>query len=892
MDSEHRQDAMPASGTNNAPALSPAQQQAVRQIEQMTPEQRKELQSRLAEMPLEQRTAVEETLRLYAQQVAMQEAAHASLMRAMWRDTSAQTQADTPWQAQPAVAAAPHADDPTAHADHAAPQQRDSASKAADRAATGTPASAPPVAAQTVTQTAATSANSSGTAPQAASTQAATPQPGSAQTTAQTAAAQPGAQSPAAKTAEVREVAPTVKTAQFGREESQPEAPKRRRKEKTEKAQSSQKVGHSSKADKPKSPVKEPPQMQTPATQQTAAAIGQPADSPAPIQTAQPQTTPTQTAQLQAPQTQTLPLQAEAAVQAGAPKNTAAQPSTAQTASMQPITKQTAATKAASKKTSSVRTQDIKERFRLFAERMQRGANDGALVEAREADALPPRLVYNALGQVLYSIGLETEYICVQFIRTMRRVAIFAGVTISSVLQAILRPLWMLVRGVSRDISEPFVRVFSGTRNLFRVMSQAKHNGENAFSAGAQFLKRGLASYRKLLTASLSYLLPLTAAGIFALTAWSVLGREYSLEVHYNGEFLAFVENESVWEDAQKMVRSRIRAGSGEDFTAHPELIVRAVNTAARTNSRDLADDLIEASSDQIRKATGVYVNDTLVGVCDDIAGVQRMLNNALNAARNGEEDETLRTSFVQNVSQIDGVYLTSSVIPLAQLESNMLANNWLQVQVLRTITFEEALSFPTVEQENSKLYKGSTKVLQKGVDGLQEVTADVAYIDGQEVGRTVLSTNVLVEAVPKIVEVGTKQFSSMYDGPITPGSGIMIWPVPDYTYTTTEYGRGGHRGLDICAPYGAPVYACDGGTVITAGWHGSYGNYIQIDHGNGIVTLYAHNSALLVGVGQTVAPGQVIAQVGSTGNSSGNHVHLEIYVNGGRTNPRSYVSP
>ena len=112
---------------------------------------------------------------------------------------------------------------------------------------------------------------------------------------------------------------------------------------------------------------------------------------------------------------------------------------------------------------------------------------------------------------------------------------------------------------------------------------------------------------------------------------------------------------------------------------------------------------------------------------------------------------------------------------------------------------------------------------------------------------------------------------------------------MPNYSYITTRFGQGGHRGVDICGPYGTPIYACDGGTVIEAGWHWSWGYYIKIDHGNGMATLYAHNSSLLVSAGQTVTAGQCISLMGSTGNSSGNHCHLEVYVNGGLVNPLAF---
>ena len=103
--------------------------------------------------------------------------------------------------------------------------------------------------------------------------------------------------------------------------------------------------------------------------------------------------------------------------------------------------------------------------------------------------------------------------------------------------------------------------------------------------------------------------------------------------------------------------------------------------------------------------------------------------------------------------------------------------------------------------------------------------------------------------------------------------------------------GYPGHRGIDFPSPQGTPVMAAEAGTVTTVLYSNkSYGNRVIIDHGNGISTLYGHNSIISVSLGQKVSKGQTIAGVGSTGNSTGNHVHFEIRINGKPINPTSYV--
>jgi murein DD-endopeptidase MepM/ murein hydrolase activator NlpD len=121
------------------------------------------------------------------------------------------------------------------------------------------------------------------------------------------------------------------------------------------------------------------------------------------------------------------------------------------------------------------------------------------------------------------------------------------------------------------------------------------------------------------------------------------------------------------------------------------------------------------------------------------------------------------------------------------------------------------------------------------------------------------------------------------------------VWLLPvraQFQITTLYEVRWGefHYGVDMAAPYGTPYYAAHAGVVTTAGFDGGYGNAIRIDHGNGIETVYGHSSAVLVKVGQRVQAGQLIGRIGSTGFSTGNHLHFEVNVNGEHHNPMSYL--
>ena len=134
---------------------------------------------------------------------------------------------------------------------------------------------------------------------------------------------------------------------------------------------------------------------------------------------------------------------------------------------------------------------------------------------------------------------------------------------------------------------------------------------------------------------------------------------------------------------------------------------------------------------------------------------------------------------------------------------------------------------------------------------------------------------------------IQTSQSSSS----VVPSSSGLVWPVSGPV--TSGYGwRWGrmHEGIDIAVPTGTPVVAAASGRVIVAGWMGGYGNLVVVDHGGGLATAYGHNSSFAVGSGSTVSQGQTIAYAGSTGNSTGPHVHFEVRVNGSPVDPLGYL--
>ncbi|RJE47469.1 MULTISPECIES: peptidoglycan DD-metalloendopeptidase family protein [unclassified Dehalobacter] len=172
----------------------------------------------------------------------------------------------------------------------------------------------------------------------------------------------------------------------------------------------------------------------------------------------------------------------------------------------------------------------------------------------------------------------------------------------------------------------------------------------------------------------------------------------------------------------------------------------------------------------------------------------------------------------------------------------------------------------------------------------------EVALAENKEDQEALLEQIDKLEKDSKALESKIRELQKNNTGGVT--GTVSVWPAPGYKYITSTFGYRVHpitkqyklhTGVDIGAPYGAKIVAAGSGTVIFSGWYGAYGNAIIIDHGNGISTLYGHMSSRAVAVKTTVVAGQTIGYVGSTGWSTGAHLHFEVRKDGTPTNPMAY---
>ncbi|MBR1802723.1 MAG: M23 family metallopeptidase [Clostridia bacterium] len=287
-----------------------------------------------------------------------------------------------------------------------------------------------------------------------------------------------------------------------------------------------------------------------------------------------------------------------------------------------------------------------------------------------------------------------------------------------------------------------------------------------------------------------------------------------------------------------------------------------------------------------------VYFNDELIGYTENKSELQAKINQYMEG---GSKDGVA-------FAQIDSM----PEYALCLLKKDIISND---DEIYATVTqngTEYYRYYAITDDKEEKLYVKTFEEAEKVVSQLKEKNSvnknDIGIVEKydtqiKEFASVETCISKLYEAPkPKVTYVASTSsgyVSGMSSQKVNIGISLIrpISGVITSRFGSRESIRSyGHRGLDIAAPAGTPIKAAASGTVTTSGYNSSYGNMIIISHGNGVQTVYGHCSQLLVSVGQTVSQGQVIGKVGSTGHSTGPHLHLEVRINGVLQNPQNYV--
>lgn len=363
------------------------------------------------------------------------------------------------------------------------------------------------------------------------------------------------------------------------------------------------------------------------------------------------------------------------------------------------------------------------------------------------------------------------------------------------------------------------------------------------------------------------------------------IGLTIGFNVNYSGKMIATIRDTSVFEKAREIVVNEIGGFEKEEAINSPKFVMTLTVAENLCEPTTLANVIIE-NTDEIVLASALMVNGETVATTETAN-----LTDLIEARRTSYfvEGAENTASFTEKLEIKDGYCLKSE---LSSTEEITEAINNLEVRTVSTIVSEKTVPH-TVKKLKTQSYKvGYSKVYQAGQDGLVKTTTTKETVNGASVCEDKISTDVITEAVQQIEIIGIANEKITATEKANASSKGFIFPLKKGTYKISSYYGDGrnHKGVDLCASKGTAIFAVAKGTVTYAGYDSDFGYNVIVDHGNGIKTRYAHASALCVSKGATVAQGDMIAAVGNTGWSTGNHLHFEVIVNGVRVNPAPYI--
>ena len=508
------------------------------------------------------------------------------------------------------------------------------------------------------------------------------------------------------------------------------------------------------------------------------------------------------------------------------------------------------------------------------------------------------------------------------------------------------------IRKRESSLYQKWLKSVYGVRRFFRSMYNVLRSGYRqypeksvplrVFSAGAAFC-HAARRHVNLVFKALNYIVPAVSAVVFVFIVQYAFSLNFAIGVEYNGQHIGYIQDESVFQETEAKIQSRlVYQSDDQELSYHPRFTLAIVPTGTLMTSAELTDTIISASGTDVVEATGLVIDGKFVGAVKDISAVKEHLDSKLAAAKQSETD---RVEFTKTVEMEEGLYFKSNVVseedlialidsntqvdryytvqegdaPLSIAEKNDVTLNelvalnpdiltncpvgrsvlinksesYLPVKRIVTITYEETISYATEYIDTSSLYKGQKQTRTSGQNGTKSITAEVSYVDGLEIGREILSSEVTAQPVNEVILRGTASLPTTSGGG-NPSKYGLIWPTSGSgRYISSPYGGSrNHKAIDICyygGAYGRTIVAAHSGTVTYAGWKPSYGYVVFIQSGS-VTTVYAHCSKLAVSTGQTVTQGQYIANIGSTGYSTGPHLHFEVRINGSHVNPARYL--
>ncbi len=419
-----------------------------------------------------------------------------------------------------------------------------------------------------------------------------------------------------------------------------------------------------------------------------------------------------------------------------------------------------------------------------------------------------------------------------------------------------------------------------------------------------KYIISSLPEEKQLVTNVLNCVFPLAVLAIILVSFFGG-NKIFAIKIMHGDETVGYVENQAIYNESKDIVYDMLSDEKGcRELLDNISFSIERVDVSALSGPDMISEAILACSSYGYKRACGIYIDGTFLCAIPNESDALSVFSSILSPYEKNADSNTT-VGFVEEIEYIQGYYPEDSdtIWDSAKLKTCLSQEDSpVRVKVMKTHTKTQTLKYETVKKNSSTLYKGTKKTTQKGKNGKVEITELTTYIDSKKAYTGIVSEVVIKQPVDEIVLIGTKSNSS--SSGYAP-SKSFIWPTKGAYSISSYYGYRSasisgwsyHGGLDIVLGYGSsagiPVVASASGTVVTAysGWRG-YGHTVVIDHGGGIKTRYAHMypGSITVRAGQKVYQGQQIGRIGSTGNSTGPHLHFEMLVNGYKVNPLPYI--
>lgn len=366
---------------------------------------------------------------------------------------------------------------------------------------------------------------------------------------------------------------------------------------------------------------------------------------------------------------------------------------------------------------------------------------------------------------------------------------------------------------------------------------------------------------------------------------------EFNYIVYMDNNFIGCVESKKEFDKVYKDEMLNLKEKYKIDNLEQHEIKYKIVNKKeVKMNSKEeLGESILKNINDKI-DVKEMYIEEELVGyVKDENEGRKVLEDIGLLYCNDIDSDNSKINNININCKSkyLDKKIEIKNIKPLEEIEKEVYEknkkNNYIGVEIKYIINLEEEIVAPKIIKSDENLYVGDSRV-EEGENGKRNIKKEITLLNGVKEKEKIVESNTVKEPIEEKIYTGIKN-------PIN--ENIAFLARPSRGGITSNYGsRWGdtHHGVDIAGSVSDPIKVAANGVVINTSYDNIYGKKIIVDHGGGIKTVYGHCSEILVNVGDNIQQGDVIGKIGSTGRSTGPHLHFELRENDIAINPLSYI--